>query len=198
MALAQQTVTYDVAAAKIYPLTSDVLGGGSPVYGNGVVLQGIAAVTFDPQIVTAELKGDGGKVIAKHGRADRFNMSVTYGRLGLDAIAVLLGGAVVDSGVGAAEVQAWTLPGFNSLPYFRFEAQVTDLDNGVVDCHMIGWKCQIKSATFLDQKTDAFGQPKFDCEAISTLGSWQPPGATASVQQLATVALYAAATPLDA
>jgi len=198
MPLATATVTYDVAAAKVYPLLTDVVGGGSPTYGPGVTLQGIAACTFDPNIVSAELKGDNGKVIARHGRADRFTIQLTYGRVDLAAIAVMLGSQVVDSGVGAAEYQAWTLPGLNTLPFFRVEVQVTDLDNGILDCHLVGWKGQLKSATFVDSKTDAFGQPKVDIECISSLGSWQPYGAAVSVPQMASMIFYAAQVPLSA
>lgn len=195
MALAQNTVVYDVADAKVYPLTTDLIGGGSPTYGAGVDLSGIAAVTFDPNVVSQELKGDNGRVIARHGRVDRFTASLTYGRVGLDAIAVMMGGAVVNAGSGSTETNAWTLAGFNTLPFFRLEVQITDLDNGVLDLHLVGWKCQLKSATFIDSKTDAFGQPKIDLEAITTNGAWAPYGAT-SGQQIASIVFYAQQTSL--
>jgi hypothetical protein len=195
--IAQQAVTYDVAAAKVYPMLSDLVGGGSPTYGAGVTLQGIAACTFDPNIVSAELKGDNGKVIARHGRADRFTCQLTYGRLGLDAIAVMLGGQVVNNNPGAGnETQAWTLPGLNTLPFFRIEVQITDLDNGILDCHLVGWKGQLKSATFVDSKTDAFGQPKIDLEAITTLGAFQPYGAISNVPQMASIVFFSTQTAL--
>lgn len=195
MALSQQSVVYDVAAAKIYPLISDVVGGGSPTYGAGVSLQGVAAASFDPNVVSQTLKGDNGRTIARHGRTDMFTMSLTYGRVGLDAIAVMMGGSVVDSGTGSTEMQAFTMPGFNTLPFFRLEIQITDLDNGILDFHLIGWKAQIQSATFVDTKTDAFGQPQLSVQCISTSGSFAPYGATTG-QQMTSMAFYATQTPL--
>lgn len=196
MPISQQSVVYDVAAAKVYPLVSDTVGGGSPTYGTGVALQGIAACSFDPNVVSQELKGDNGRTLARHGRVDMFTISLTYGRVGLDAIAVMMGGAVVNNSPGTGnETQAFTMPGFNTLPFFRLEVQITDLDNGILDFHLVGWKCQLRTATFVDTKTDAFGQPKIDVEAISTSGTFAPYGATTG-QQMASMVFYGAQTAL--
>ena len=56
---------------------------------------------IDPNFVTAELKGDA-RVIAKKGRIDRVNLSVTWGKLSLDAMAVLYGTSTTDVASAAA------------------------------------------------------------------------------------------------
>lgn len=195
MTLAQQSVVYDVAAAKIYPLTADTVSGGSPTYGAGVKLQGVATVMFDPNVVSATLKGDNGIVIARHGRTDMISATVTYGRLGLDAINATMGGGIQNQGAGSTETNSVSIGQPNTLPFFRLEAQITDLDNGIADVHLILWKAQIKSATFIDNKTDAFGQPKIDVEGIATLGAWAIDGGS-SQSQIGTIRMYATATAL--
>ena len=166
----QQSVLYDVKALKIYsPLVADVVGGASATWSAGVALQGVANISLTPNMVTGELKGDGGMVLSRKGRTDRLMCSFTYGRLGLDALAIMLGGVSGDTGTGVSEIATWQIAMPNTLPFFRVECQIVDTDNGVADVHAIMYKCQLKSATFIDSKTDGFGQPKIDVEAIPLL-----------------------------
>jgi hypothetical protein len=55
----------------------------------------------------------------------------------------------------------------NYLPFFKAEFQMVDTDNGVACLNVVMYKCSLKSATFLDPKTDAFSQPKIEFEAIA-------------------------------
>lgn len=188
MSMNQQTVIYDVQQLKVYEFaTEDVVGGASPTYGTGVICEGIAETNLTPNLIVAELKGDGGMVISKKGRTDRWTLAFTYGRLGVDSLAVMLGGTLLDSGVGPSEVVSWTQNGPNELPSFKCEFKIASTDNGVGDLHVILYNCQVKSATFLDAKTDAFGQPKIDLEAIPLL----------STGQIGTIELLASQAPLD-
>lgn len=188
MGMNQQSVTYDVDQFKVYPFsTADVVGGASPTYGTGIVLQGIADVTVTPTIIQTELKGDGGGIIATKGRILGLSVSATYGRLGLDGLAALLGFTVTDTGSGAAEVASLSFSMPNFLPFVKCEVDCKGTDNGPLDFHMIAYKAQLKSATFFDGKTDAFGQPKLDLMCIPLL----------STGNIGTLALYASLTPLD-
>lgn len=94
MPVSHDTVIFDVHDARVAPMLSDS-SGALPTYGDWVDLPGVAEVGLDPNFVTAELKGDA-RVIAKKGRIDRVNLSVTYGMLSLDAKAVVYGTAVTD------------------------------------------------------------------------------------------------------
>lgn len=160
MAAAHESVAYDVHDCKVYPLTSD--SGASPTYGAAIDVYGIAEVSLDPNLVTAELKGDA-KIIAKKGRVDRFNVKAKYGRLSMDVLTALIGGTTTD--VSATQAR-FRQVGATTMPYFAIAALLKDLDNGLASMHMIVYKAQITGGTFLSQATDQFGQPTFDCEGI--------------------------------
>lgn len=160
MPLAHETVVYDVHDFKVYPLTSDT--GASPVYGTAVDVPGIAEASMDPNFLTAELKGDA-RIIAKKGRVDKMTVSATYGKVALDVLATVLGGTVTDV---AATNAKWRLLGDNSLPYFKAEFKIEDVDTGLGDLHVRLYKCQLTGGTLLSGSTDNFGQPTMELEAI--------------------------------
>lgn len=160
MALGHETVIYDVHDFKVYPLTADT--GASPTYGAAVDVPGIAEVSANPNLVTAELKGDA-RVIAKKGRIDKITGSATYGKISLDVLEVILGGSVVDTGETSA---LYRLLGNNSLPYFKVEFKIEDVELGLGDVHTRLYKCQLTGGTLLTGTTDSFGQPTLEFEAI--------------------------------
>lgn len=159
-----RTVFFDVHDAKVYSLTDDA--GASPTYGAAVDVPGIAEVGLDPNLITAELKGDA-RVLAKKGRVDRMNLTATYGKLSLDVLEVIIGGTVTDGAPSANDAQ-WELLGDNELPYFAFRFKIEDLETGIGDLHVTLWKCQLTGGTLLGSSTDNFGQPTLTLEAIST------------------------------
>jgi hypothetical protein len=151
------SVVYDIDDFKVYPLVTDT--SGSPTYGAGIDVPGIAEVSMDPNLVTGELKGDA-RIIAKKGRIDRFNFSATYGKLAMDALAVMVGGTVTDNANNAT----YAIGGTNSLPYFKAGFRILDAD--VPSIHVIAYKCQVTGGSLLDQSSDEFGQPSIDFEGI--------------------------------
>lgn len=153
-----ESVVYDVEDFKVAPLLTDVTG--APTYGAWKDVPGIAEVSMDPNLVTGELKGDA-KIIAKKGRIDRFNFSATYGKLSLDAMAIMVGGAVTDPTGTTAK---WSIGGTNSLPYFKAGFRILDADVAAVV--VVAWKAQVTGGSLLDQSSDNFGQPSIDFEAI--------------------------------
>jgi copper chaperone CopZ len=164
MPISTQTVVYDVEDAKVAPLTAD--NATLKTYGALVDVPGIAEVSVDPNLITAELKGDGGRVLAKKGKVDRMTMSATYGKLAMDVLQTVLGGAVVASGVTPNQKNAWELLGGASLPYFYLSFQIIDVDLGIGDVHVELFKCQLTGGTLLSGATDSFGQPTMEVEAI--------------------------------
>lgn len=188
MAMNQQSVLYDVQQLKVYAFaTPDVVGGASPTFSPGIICQGVADITLTPTIQSTQLKGDGGRVISDLGRVEMFDCQATYGRLGLDAMAVMVGGITTDTGTGAAEQVVWSLAAPNLLPHFKVEFQIANTDNGVGGINVVLYNCTLKSATFIDSKTDAFGQPKFDVTAVPLL----------STGAIGEVIFDATLTPLD-
>lgn len=160
MPLSHETVVYDVHDFKVYALTAD--SGASPTYGAAVDVPGIAEASMDPNFLTAELKGDA-RIIAKKGRVDKMTVSATYGKISLDVLSTVLGGTVTDT---ASTSSRWRLLGDNSLPYFKAEFKIEDVDTGLGDLHVRLYKCQLTGGTLITGQTDEFGQPTLELEAI--------------------------------
>lgn len=161
MAAEHETVMFDVHDAKVYALTDDT--GASPTYGAAVDVFGIAQVGLDPTFVTAELKGDGGKVLAKKGKIDRLGVQATYGRLSQDVLGIIMGANLTD--VSASQAKARLIAG-ESLPYFKFACTIDDADNGIGSVHLTLFKCQMTGGSLLSGQTDNFSQPTLQAEAI--------------------------------
>ena len=166
MALSTETVMYDVEDCKVYALTAD--NGSSLTYGSAIDVPGIAQVGVDPNIVTAELKGDGGKVLDRKGKTDRLNFSATYGRLSLPVLAAILGGSVAND-AGPPETQTYSLPGDNELPYFKLGFQIVETEDDVLSLSCYLYKCKLTGGTLLTGETDSYGQPTLELEAIPTI-----------------------------
>lgn len=165
MPTTRSTTLYDVNDFKVVKMTKDDLT--APTYGTPLVdVPGIASVSMDPNINSNELKGDA-KVIAKKGNIDRFNFSAQYGRIALDAQAVLLGGTITDSATPGSV--KWNMGGTNSLPYFKALFQILQAE--VADVHITAWKSQVTGGSLIDQSTDSFGQPSIDFEAIPCMSN---------------------------
>lgn len=168
MPIAHRTVIFDVADAKVYNLLTDVVGA-SPTYGPPIDVYGAASFKVDANLVTAEIKGDS-RIIAKKGRVDRFNCSLTYGKLDMDVLDVLINGDIRDQGTAPNQTSGFRMSSPATLPYFKLAIQIADLDIGIGDVTIVLYKCTITGGTFMGTSSDNFGQPSFDCEAIATEG----------------------------
>lgn len=167
MAVAQQAITFDVQDCKVYTIAD--LVGGSYTTSAGVDVPGVQEVSVEPNLITAELKGDG-KVVAKKGKIDRLNFTCTYSELSLPVLEKILGGTTVLAGATDAESAVLSITG-GSLPYFSVAFLLTDLqsqDSGdaVASIKMELHKCQITGGTLLSGSTDDFATPSFTVEAI--------------------------------
>lgn len=162
MAANKSTITFDVAECKVYPMTAD---GATITYGDGVAVPGIQEVTVEANFVTAELKGDGGKVLAKKGKIDRLNFSATYSELSLDVMSTIYGGSVATSGSDTDERASYAFDS-KSLPYFKIEFLINDIESDLAEIVMVLDKCQVTGGSIMGGSTDNFGQPTFDAEAI--------------------------------
>lgn len=161
MSVPHESVIYDVHDFKVYELLTDT--GASPTYGAAVDIPGIAEVSADPNLLTAELKGDA-TIIAKKGRVDKFTGSATYGKIALDALPVIMGGETNDVTTSHAR---WRLLGTNSLPYFKAEFKIDDVETGLGSIIVVVYKAQLTGGTLISGQTDQFGQPSFEFEGIA-------------------------------
>ena len=162
MAANNSTISFDVHDCKVYPVTADAAGGIT--YGAAVDVPGIQEVSVEPNFISVELKGDG-KVLAKKGKVDRLNFSATYSELSLPVLATIFGGSVATAGAGAAEEATYEFDG-DSLPNFKIEFLVNDLESDLAEMAFVLNKCQITGGTIMSGSTDNFSTPSFDAEAI--------------------------------
>ena len=167
MAANNSTISFDVQDCKVYPVTADVTGGIT--YGAAVDVPGIQEVSVEPNFISVELKGDG-KVLAKKGKVDRLNFSATYSELSLPVLATIFGGSVGTAGSGAAEEATYEFDG-DSLPNFKIEFLVNDLESDLAEMVFTLNKCQITGGTIFSGSTDNFSTPSFDAEAILPIAS---------------------------
>jgi len=163
MALGHSTVVYDVRDFKVYPMLTDDTTS-SLTYGAGVDVPGIADVALNPSFITAELRGDGGAILAKKGNIDKFTLAATYGRLSEDVLLTVLGGTVTDT---ASTQSAWSLLGANALPYFKSTFLIDQLDVGFGALIVTLFKSQLTGGTLLEGKTQQFSQPTLQIECIA-------------------------------
>lgn len=163
------SVVYDVHDMKVYPLSTDVIGA-SPTYGTGVDVPGVAEVSVEPNLVTAELKGDA-RIIAKKGRTDRVNFSATWGKHSLALMKQIMGGLTGAAGTTPSTKAAYRLASPAPLPYFRLDFKIDDLDTGFGDLWVILYKCQITGGSLVDTSSDNFSQPSMDGEGIAIEGN---------------------------
>jgi len=167
MALGHSTVIYDVNDFKVYPLLTDD-NSASLTYGAGIDVPGIAEAALNPSFITAELRGDGGQILAKKGNIDKFTCAATYGRLSLDVLLAVLGGTITDV---ASTSSSWKLPGANALPYFKAAFKIDQVDTGFGDVVVTLYKCQLTGGTLIDGRTQQFGQPTMQIESVAPVFS---------------------------
>ena len=127
MPLSHVSKVFGVKDAKIAKLTADP-AGGTPTYASSVDVPGMKTVTIGGEISTAELRGD-------HSRLDfqstlsGIEVEFEYAKLSLDALAVMLGGSVVDAGTTPNQTATFGITSASALNYFRFQAVAVGADS---------------------------------------------------------------------
>ena len=177
MAVANSVITFDVKDCKVYPMLTDP-AGAAMTFSAGLDVPGIQEVSLEPNFITAELKGDGGAVLAKKGKIDRLNFSCTYSELALPVLAALLGQTLAESDTGSDGLA--TLPfDDSSLPYFMIAVLMDDLQASSGDTPatvvLTLQKCQLTGGSLLSGSTDSFSNPTFTAEAILPYGQTGSP-----------------------
>lgn len=157
--VAHESEFYDVARFYVFPLLTDAAGAASPTYGAGLHVPGIAAVSVDPQFVSAELKGDNGAVLATRSKITSEQVQFTYDKIALDILAAVQGGAVVDH--GSASRAGWGTKFGTPSKYFGAACSLTDgaVDAGVEAVHCYWYKCTLTGGQRLNAATEKFTQP---------------------------------------
>ena len=144
MPLARVSKLFGTKDAKIAKLTADPAGGPA-TYGTTIDVVGIKSVVLGGDVEVKELRGDH-SLLDSDSTLTNITVTFNYAKLGLDSLAVMLGGVVADSGVTPNQIAKWSLLGSDGLfNNFKFTAQVfsTDFAGGdaIIELH----KCKISS-----------------------------------------------------
>ncbi len=141
MPIAHFSKLYAVVDAKIAAVTADP-AAGTTTYGTLIDVPGIKSVSVGGDVSTVELRGDN-TLLDANSTLTSVTLEFEYAKLSLDALDVLVGGAVTDAGAGAAETATYRLLNTDSLGYFKFEAKTptAGVDEILGDAHIVLYKC---------------------------------------------------------
>lgn len=165
MALSRVTKLYGVADAKIFPLTSDTTS--ALTYGAAIDVPGIQSVKLTPNYEDKELKGDDA-VLEADTKLLSIDFSFQHAKLSFDALAVLEGGTVADSGVSPNQKSTYSQTTASKPQYFKFEAQVRYVDIAAGDVHLVLYKAKAGKVD-IEVKGDDYVIASVSGKAIGTI-----------------------------
>lgn len=146
MPISRTTKLFAVEDAKIAKLTADVTT--APTYDVLIDVPGIRTVNVGFDINSVELRGDN-KQLDSDSTLGSVTVSFEHAKLSLDALAVMIGGTTVDSGVAPNQKATFTRTGTNAFSYFKFEGKTptNGVDTPGGDAHLLFHKCKVTAYT---------------------------------------------------
>lgn len=163
-ALDHTTSVFNVDEAKIYLMTADPKSG-SPTYSTGIEVPTIQNVALKPDVLAKELYGSGA-VQARASKLRQIMVTVDYGILDLDAIALINGSTVTDAGSTPSRTSQLDITVNDIPPYFKLEFRIlqTDLVGGSVSVQL--HKCKMSDVTLGLAAKEDFAPQAFVLAAI--------------------------------
>lgn len=153
MALPTVLKLLELEDVKVSPLVSDT--GTEPQYDAAVDIPGVTKLGISPKIENKKLQGDS-KLLDIYSKVTEIELSLEFAKLSLDAMKVLVGGDVVESGTSPDLVATYSLtPDLATAPYFKLEGRWTYADEGAGDAHVVFYKCKVSDISF--EVNDASG-----------------------------------------
>lgn len=141
--LTKETLILGINDGKMSPLISD--DSTALTYGAAVDIPGITNLGLSPKFVEKELRGDE-SVLDNYSKLDYIDWSFENSEISLDALAILLGGAVTASGVTPNRSQTYKLNKADKPKYFKLEGKSDYTDMG--DAHVVLYKCKASKAEY--------------------------------------------------
>lgn len=126
MALSHVSKVFAVKDAKIAKVTADP-SGGSTTLATSIDVPGIKSVTIGGTVDRKSLRGDNTLLDTSAVLTD-VSLSFEYAKLSLDALAVMFGGTVADSGTTPNQTALLAINNTHSLNYFQFQAVAPGAD----------------------------------------------------------------------
>lgn len=136
MALASTALPYGLRDVKLTPYTD----GAATTLGTPVDLPNARTFSFSEAEEFTELRGDD-KVVTTRGQGASVEWDLEAGGLSFDALKVMAGGTVVESGVTPNVKKTFTKKVTDARPFFKVEGQVISDSGG--DVHCILDRCRV-------------------------------------------------------
>ena len=171
MAVTHVSKVFAVKDAKIAKITADA-SGAATTYATSVDVPGIKSVTIGGDITSAELRGDNTR-LDYSAVLSGVSVEFEYAKLSLDALAVLLGSTVTDSGTTPNQIAKLTVDSDDTLNYFRFEAVAAGADP-------IGGDVLISLGKVILTEFPELGMAEEDYQTFSVSGQAMSPLGTGS------------------
>lgn len=156
----------ELSDAKIAKMINDT--GSGPTYDTTIDLPGIVKIGVAPKAETKKLYGDS-KLLDIYQKTTEVELDVECAQLSLDAMEVLLGGSVTQSGTTPNQTATYSLTAADSTPpYFKLEGQWLYAGDGVGDVHIVLYKCKVTDPPQMEvnDASGNFGTVKFKAIAI--------------------------------
>lgn len=154
------TSTYAVEDAAIQALTADPAGGAA-TYGPLIDVPGIKAVVLSGSVNRQELRGDN-TALEVEVTLTGLSVKCDHARLSLDALAVMLGSTVADSGVTPNQVASMGLTSTQRFGYFQLKAKsVSASVTATGDEHLVFPKCKLSDFPELGFAEEGFKEYSF-------------------------------------
>lgn len=143
MPQSHETKWFGCQDIRISKLLTDP-AGGSATYASSVNLPGAKEFQLTGSVNLKTLRGDN-QLLAVDGVAGDFTLKAKHGKLSIDALSVMEGGTVTDTGSAPNQVTTYDYFGGTALTYWKVECQNVSVDTPGGDGHLTLWKCVISS-----------------------------------------------------
>lgn len=162
MAVSHITKLFAVSDAKLAKLLTDP-AAGSATYAASISVPGIKELTVGGTLNVKELRGSNQQLDVQV-TLSNVTATVSHAKMSLDALAVMIGSSVTDSGTTPNAVATMTLLGGSTFSYFKLEGKTPtgggDVPGG--DVHWVLYKCILNTFPALglaeeDYRTASFG-----------------------------------------
>ncbi|ABD94207.1 hypothetical protein [Kitasatospora aureofaciens] len=173
--LSHVTKMFSIVDCKITALTADPVGG-TPVYASSSVdVPGIKSLAISGNMQSKTLRGDN-TLLDTSAYIDGVTGAAEHALLSLDALAVMLGGTVTDSGTTPAQKSVWDLTNLSAPSYFKIEGVTPPNGSSLIggDVHVVLHKVQLSKFPELGFAGDDYRIPKFEVSAVplASNGKW--------------------------
>lgn len=154
------TKVFAAKDCRISPMLTDVTGG-TATFGTSVDVPGIKMIEISGDIETKELRGDN-QLLDQDAVLQNVKAKIANAKVSLDAVAVIMGGAVVDSGTTPNQIALWELLGTTTLGLFKLEAVSATADPVAGNVKYTLWKARAASLPALGLAEEDYMIPEME------------------------------------